>query len=116
VAFTHARKVRVVEIGLGWLKIRLPVSQQVLWALVAHDPDFDRDLALITNVPIHTAGDAQTVYTEWRYRPQIEHTYRFDQEDGLDVEDVRGQILKRMGRIFALILLVALFVYHMAHT
>jgi hypothetical protein len=115
VAFTHARKVRVVEMALGWLKIRLPETQQVLWALVAHDPDLDRDLVLITNVPIHTAHDAETVYTEWRCRPQIEHTYRFDQEDGLDVEDVRVQTLERMRRIFVLVLLAALFVYHIAH-
>ena len=115
VAFTHARKVRVVEIELGWLKIRLPGKQQELWALVAHDPDFDRDLVLITNVPILTAGHAKTVYTEWRYRPQIEHTYRFDQEDGLDVEDMRVQTMERMRRIFALIVIAALFVYHIAH-
>jgi len=115
VAFTHARKVRVVEIGLGWLKIRLPGKQQVLWALVAHDPDFDRDLVLITNVPILATRHAKAVYTEWRYRPQIEHTYRFDQEDGLDVEDVRVQTMERMRRIFALIVIAALFVYHIAH-
>lgn len=115
VAFTHARKVRVVEMALGWLKIRLPKTQQVLWALVAHDPDLDRDLVLITNVPIHTAHDAETVYTEWRYRPQIEHTYRFDQEDGLDVEDVRVQTMERMRRIFVMVLLATLFVYHIAH-
>jgi hypothetical protein len=115
VAFTHARKVRVVEMALGWLMIRLPETQQVLWVLVAHDPDLDRDLVLITNVPIHTAHDAETVYTEWRYRPQIEHTYRFDQEDGLDVEDVRVQTMERMRRIFVMVLLAALFVYHIAH-
>jgi len=115
VSFTHARKVRVVEVALGWLKIRIPKTQQVLWALVAHDPDFDRDLVLITNVPIHTARDAETVYTDWRYRPQIEHTYRFDQEDGLDVEDVRVQTMERMRRIFALTLIAALVVYHIAH-
>jgi hypothetical protein len=115
VAFTHARKVRGVEMALGWLKIRLPPTQQVLWVLVAHDPDLDHDLVLITNAPIQTAHDAETVYTEWRYRPQIEHTYRFDQEDGLDVEDVRVQTLERMRRIFVLVLLAALFVYHIAH-
>jgi hypothetical protein len=115
VAFTHARKVRVVDMELGWLKIRLPKTKQVLWLLVAHDPDFDRDLALITNVPIRSAGDAKAVYTQWRYRPQIEHTYRFDQEDGLDVEDIRVQTLERMRRIFALVLMAALFVYHIAH-
>jgi len=115
VTFTHARKVRKVDIELGWLMIRLPETRQVLWALVAHDPDYNRDLVLLTNLPIHTAADAKTVYCEWRYRPQIEHTYRFDQEDGLNVEDVRVQTLERMRRIFVMVLLAALFVYHIAH-
>jgi hypothetical protein len=113
--FTHARKTRTVDIQLGWLKIRLPETQQVLWVLVAHDPDLDREVVLITNVPIHAARHAQTVYTQWRFRPQIEHTYRFDQEDGLDAEDVQVRTLERMRRIFVLILLAALFVYHIDH-
>jgi hypothetical protein len=115
VAFTHARKVRRADIELGWLMLRLPNTHQLLWALVAHDPDYDRDLVLLTNIPIRTAAEAKTVYTEWRYRPQIEHTYRFDQEDGLDVEDMRVQTLERMRRIFVLVLMAALFVYHVAH-
>jgi hypothetical protein len=116
VAFTHARKVRHVDIELGWLMIRLPDTHQVLWALVAHDPDYERDLVLLTNIPVHSAADAQTVYTEWRYRPRIEHTYRFDQENGLDMEDMRVQTLERMRRVFVLVLLAALFVYHVAHS
>jgi hypothetical protein len=114
VTFTRARKVRVVNMEMGWLKVRLPDTKQVLWLLGTHGPERDRDLALITNVPIHTAEDAETVYTQWCYRPQIEHTYRFDQEDGLDVEDVRVQTLERMPRIFALMLMAALFVCHIA--
>ena len=114
VAFTHARKVRHVDIELGWLMIRLPGTHQVLWALVAHDPDYDRELVLLTTIPVRTAEDAQAVYTEWRYRPRIEHTYRFDQEDGLDVEDMRVQTLERMRRVFVLVLMAALFVYHVA--
>jgi hypothetical protein len=115
-AFTHARKVRVVEMGLGWLQIRLPETQQVLWVLVAHSRDKNRDLVLITNVPIRTAKDAETVYSQWRHRPQIEHTYRFDQEDGLDVEKLCVRTLERMRRIFVLLLIAALFVYHTAHS
>ncbi len=116
VAFTHARKVRRVDIELGWLMLRLPETHQLLWALVAHDPDLDRDVVLLTSLPIHTAAHAKAVYIEWRYRPQIEHTYRFDQEDGLDVEDMRVQTLERMRRLFVMVLLAALFVYHVAHT
>jgi hypothetical protein len=116
VTFTHARKTRVVEMALGWLHVRLPASQQELWVIVAHDADRNHDLVLITNVPVRSAHEAQTVYTQWRYRPQIEHTYRFDQEDGLDIEDVRVQTLERMRRLFVLVLLAALFVYHISHS
>ena len=34
----------------------------------------------------------------------IEHGYRFDQEQGLDVEDIRVQTMQRMRRLFALVL------------
>jgi hypothetical protein len=99
----------------AWLILHFPETPQVLWAVVAHDPDYDRYLALLTNIPIRTAADAQTVYTEWRYRPQIEHTYRFDEEDGLDVEEMRVRTLERMRSLFVLVLMAALFVYHVAH-
>jgi hypothetical protein len=114
--FNHARKIRQVEVGLGWLQVRLPESAQRVWFLVAHDPDLEREVILITNVPITGPQDAQMVYTEWRYRPRIEHTYRFDQERGLDVEDMQVQTLERMRRLFVLVLLAALFVYFIAHT
>lgn len=112
VAFTHARAVRSVTIGLGWLKIRLPGDPHERWMLVAHDPDLERDLVLLTNVPLIRKADVLTVYTDWRYRPRIEHTYRFDQEDGLQIEDIRLQTLERMRRLFVLVLLAALFVHH----
>jgi hypothetical protein len=113
VAFQHARHERRVTVELGWLQLRLPGEPWPSWALIAHDPDLDRDLVLLTNVPIRTAADAQAVYTDWRYRPQIEHAYRFDQEDGLDVEDLRVRKLERMRRLFLLVLLAAMFVYHL---
>jgi hypothetical protein len=116
VAFTKARRVRVVVKELGWLKIRLLDTQQVLWALVVHDPHTQKDLVLLTNIPIRTDDDALLVLSEWRRRPQIEHTYRFDQEDGLDIEDVRVRTVERMRRVFVLVLLATLFVYQVAHT
>ena len=112
VAFHHARRERRVTVEIGWLPVRLPGEDWPLWVLVAHDPDLERDLVLLTNVPIRSALDAQMVYTDWRYRPQIEHTYRFDQEDGLDVEEMRVRTLERMRRLFLLVLLAAMFVYH----
>jgi hypothetical protein len=116
VTFTHACKVHRVKIALGWLRLRLPETHQRLWAVVAHHPDGNRDLVLLTNIPVRTAAEAQAVYTEWRYRPQIEHTYRFDQEAGLDVEDIRVQTVERMRRLFIMVLLAALFVYHIGRT
>jgi hypothetical protein len=112
VSFQHARKLRQVTVSIGWLTMRLPGRQQRLWLLVAHDPELDRQLGLITNVPIRNARDARRTYEQWRYRPQIEHTYRFDQERGLDVEDIQVRTLERMRRLFVLTLLATLFVYH----
>jgi hypothetical protein len=113
--FTHARKVHIADIALGWLKIRLLDTHQVLWALVAHEKGKKDDLVLITNVPILTADDAETVYTDWRFRPQVEHTYRFDQEEGLDIERILVRTMERMRRVFVLTLLAALFSYHINH-
>ncbi len=115
-SFTHARRIRQVEVRLGWLKVRLPAEEQALWVLVAYDPALRRQIALITNIPIESAQDAEQVYTDWRLRPQIEPTYRFDQEQGLDVEDMRVRTLERMRRVFVLVLLATLFVYWIEQT
>ena len=114
--FTHARQTRTTRLGLGWLKIRLPDWETPLWLLAIHDPDLDRDIGLLTNRPILDTQTAETVLTTWRYRPQIEHTYRFDQEAGFDVEDLRVQTLERMRRVFFMVLLAAAFVYHLDQT
>jgi hypothetical protein len=116
VSFQHARTTRCVTVRLGWLQLRIPETHQIVWALVIRDPDRQRRIILLTNIPITNAQDAETVYTEWRFRPQIEHTYRFDQEQGLDVEDMRVRTLERMRRVFILVLLAALFVYHLDQT
>jgi hypothetical protein len=116
VAFQHAHKTRRVTVSLGWRPLRLPDTPQRLWALVAYDPDYERQIILLTNIPIENAQTAEEIYTQWRCRPHIEHTYRFDQEQGLDVEDMRVQTVERMRRVFVLVLLAALFVYHFDQT
>ena len=93
VRFTHARKERTTSMHIGWFRIRLPGKEQNLWVIVAYDPRKDRTLTLITNVPLCSISDVQSVYNDWRLRPRIEHGYRFDQEQGLDVEDMRVQTL-----------------------
>ena len=45
---------------------------------------------------------------------RIEHGYRFDQEQGLDVEDMRVHTLDRMRRLFAIVLLSAQIVFVIA--
>jgi hypothetical protein len=66
VAFTHARQMRLVTVHLGWLQIRLPGRRSPLWVLVAHDPAQERDLVLLTNIPIRHKADAQMIYSDWR--------------------------------------------------
>ncbi len=112
ILFTHARKSRRTRMGFGWFKIRLPDSGQELWVLVAHDFVRAHDLVLLTNVPLESIAVVQQVYADWRQRAQIEHGYRFDQEEGLDVEDMRVETLERMRRLFLFVLLAAQFVCH----
>lgn len=113
VRFTHARQERTTNMQIGWFRIRLPGKEQDLWVNVAYDPDKDRTLTLITNVPLLSVTDVHTVYNDWRLRSRIEHGYRFDQEQGLDVEDMRVQTLERMKRLFILVLAAAQFVFYL---
>lgn len=112
VLFKHAGQTRLDIVHLGWFKIRLPDNpDQMLWVLVADDPAMDRQLVLITNIPLETIAIVQQVYNDWRLRSRIEHGYRFDQEQGLDVEDMRVHTVERMRRLFAIVLLSAQIVF-----
>lgn len=112
VLFTHAGSTRLDTVSLGWFQVRLPERpQQSLWILVAEDPTFKHPLVLVTNVPLNSIAIVQQVYNDWRLRGRIEHGYRFDQEQGLDVEDMRVHTLERMRRLFALVLLAAQVVF-----
>ncbi len=120
VEFRHAGKRRHATVKVGWLHLRLPTTQQEVWAVVAEEYDQEdravRTLVLLTNVPVRTEADARGVYDDWRLRGRIEHGYRFDQEQGLDVEDMRVQTLARMRRLFALVVVAAHFVFHLMET
>ena len=120
VEFTHAGKTRPATVQVGWLHLRLPAMQQELWAVVAEEYDKEdrtvRTLVLLTNVPVTTEAEARAVYEDWRLRGRIEQGYRFDQEQGLDVEDMRVQTLARMQRLFALVVTAAQFVFHVMQT
>lgn len=110
-AFRHAGRTRLARLRLGWYSIRLPETHQPLWVLVAQDDQDTSPAVLLTNIPITNISRAQEIYTDWRLRGRIEHGYRFDQEQGLDVEDMRVRTVERMRRIFALVLLAVQFVF-----
>jgi hypothetical protein len=114
VLFTHAGQTRLDTVQLGWFKVRIPGTLQPLWVLVADDQTLQRRLVLITNVPLETEYIVQQVYNDWRLRTRIEHGYRFDQEQGLDVEDMRVSTVERMRRLFAIVLLSAQIVFVVA--
>lgn len=116
VTFTHARKKRRAKIKIGWYALRLPDTKQPVWAIIAYEAAKDRTLVLLTNIPLQTIDDVRHVYDDWRLRPRIEHGYRFDQEQGLDVEDIRVQTLERMKRLFLLVLAAAQFVFYLIDT
>ena len=116
VLFTHAGQERLDNVHFGWFKIRLPGTTRELWILVADDETVQRQLVLITNVPLTTVTSVQDVYNDWRLRTRIEHGYRFDQEQGLDVEDLRVHTVERMRRLFAMVLLAAQIVFVISET
>lgn len=114
-SFYHAGRRRMAKVKMGWLRVRLPNTQQAIWALVSENDLFSNTLVLLTNVPLYSADQAKAVYADWRLRGRIEHGYRFAQEQGLDVEDLRVRSLERMRRLFALVLLAAQFVFSVMH-
>ena len=116
VTFSHARKTRNATLNVGWLPIRLPKTKQCLWLFVAYEAALDRTTVLLTNVPLHNVTQARAIYDDWRARARIEHGYRFDQEQGLDVEDMRVQSLEAMKRLFFLVLAAAQFIFFLIDT
>jgi hypothetical protein len=123
VAFSHAGVSRMATIRVGWLELRLPETHQRLWAVVAEEYDraaeqeeeeeAARTLVLLSDVAVANTDDARALYADWRLKGRIEHGYRFCQEAGLDVEDMRVRRLERMRRLFILVLLAMQFVMHL---
>jgi hypothetical protein len=122
VTFKHAGKRRLATVKVGWFHLRLPEEtdqhhQQELWAVVAEEYDAAdkavRTLVLLSSVAIFEVAQAQELYEDWRLRGRIEHGYRFCQEQGLEVEDMRVRSVERMRRLFMMVLLAAQFVMHL---
>lgn len=124
VTFKHAGKTRLATVKVGWLHLRLPEEtdqhqhqHQQMWAVVAEEYDAAdkevRTLVLLSSEPVIEVSKAQELYEDWRLRGRIEHGYRFCQEAGLDVEDMRVRSVGRMRKLFILVLLAAQFVMHL---
>jgi hypothetical protein len=119
VAFNHAGVRRIATIKLGWLEVRLAETHRRLWAVVAEEyecaaeqEEAVRTLVLLSDVAVENTEDARALYADWRSKGRIEHGYRFCQEAGLDVEDMRVRSLQRMRRLFIIVLLAMQFVMH----
>ena len=98
-------------VHFGWFQISIPDTQKPLWILVTDDETLNRQLVPMTNIRLTSVSAVQQVYNDWRLRTRIEHGYRFDQEQGLDVEDMRVQTVDRMRRLFAIVLLAAQIIF-----
>src|SRR3954469_23503340 len=99
----------MATIRVGWLELRLPETHQRLWAVVVEEYDeraaeqeeeeeAARTLVLLSDVAVANTDDARALYADWRSKGRIEHGYRFCQEAGLDMEDMRVRSIERMRR------------------
>ena len=121
-AFTHAGRTVPMRVTLDWFRFRLPDGSLQGWVVVAWNeplgPTLPEDfwlaetplILVVINRPVRRARDAWKVYREWAQRGKIEPFYRFQQEDGLDVEAILVHKLERFRRMFLVILMAAFFV------
>jgi hypothetical protein len=101
-------------VRFGWYRIRLPGSGQKLFLVVVNNvtkPQGEKEaeeeeglFGLLTNRPVLDLQAAQAVYQDWRLRHRIEDGYRFEQEAGLDIEQVMVHSLAGMQRRFVAVL------------
>jgi hypothetical protein len=68
VLFKHAGETRFDTVHFGWFMVRIPNTQKPLWILVADDETLNRQLVLITNIPLSNVAVVQQVYNDWRLR------------------------------------------------
>jgi len=105
---------------LGRYRIRLPDSGQELSLVVIEnlsptkeeDDEEERLLGLLTHREVADLAAAQQVYQDWRLRHRIEDGYRFEQEAGLDIEQVMVRSLEAMQRMFVAVLWAMHFITH----
>lgn len=110
----------------GWYRVRLPESGQELSLVVVNNvtkpkgekeaEEEERLFGLLTNRPVLNLQTAQAVYQAWRLRHRIEDGYRFEQEAGLDIEQVMVHSLAGMQRMFVAVLWAMHWISHLLNT
>ncbi len=125
--FTHAGHTIPVRVTLAWFRFRLPDRSVQGWVVVARtEPIGQHNLEgfwlaetplvlVVINRPVRRAQDAWKVYRDWARRGKLEPFYRFQQEDGLDVEVISMHKLEQFRRMMLLILMAAIFVIQLEH-
>jgi hypothetical protein len=115
IVFHHARKTRPVTASLGGCPCVCPPPAAHL-GVGRFRPGLPTPDRPTPQRPAPPPSWRSRCTPQWRCRLRIEHTYRFDQKQGLDVEDMRVQPVERMRRAFVLVFLAVLFMYHIART
>lgn len=125
--FTHAGRSLPVRVTLDWFRFRLPDHSLQGWVVVARTEPLraadkegfwlaEKPLVLVViNRPVACGRQAWQVYRDWAQRGKIEPYYRFQQEDGLDIERILQHKLERFRRLLVVVLLAACFVIHLEH-
>jgi hypothetical protein len=126
-AFTHAGRTLPVRVTLDWFRFRLPDRSLQGWVVVARTEPIGQPnlegfwlaetplVLVVINRPVRRAHDAWQVYREWAQRGKIEPFYRFQQEDGLDVEVILQHQLEQFRRMLLVILMADCFVLQLEH-
>lgn len=125
--FTHAGRSLPVRVTLDWFRFRLPDQSLQGWVVVAHTEPLraaDQEgfwlaesplVLVVIHRPVRRGRDAWQVYRDWAQRGKIEPYYRFQQEDGLDVERILQHKLERFRRELLVILMAVCFIIQLEH-
>ena len=126
-SFTHAGRTIPVRVTLDWFRFRLPDRSVQGWVVVARTVPIgphklggfwldETPLVLVViNRPVRRAKDAWQVYRDWAQRGKIEPFYRFQQEDGLDVEVILMHKMEQFRRMLLVVLMAAFLVIQLEH-
>lgn len=113
--FTHVCKKRSSSVRLGYCRLRIPSANNLgCWLMVGHALIVKKPLWLLSNVPIPNLDTAVALWWQYRDRPEVEDLFRFLQEHGLDIEDIRLRAQDRIEKLVAVVWAAAQFLWHVS--